>query len=326
MNALSGQSRRNFIKTAASLAAASAGLDFPVPLLETDKPKWLVGCRDLHLKVAGKADSWSCMRALGAECTEVLVDINLSCENLFHPQRKYSVATEDGVKTLKDDLAATNCHISAFMMSNRFDERLEKELESTRGLVKAAQALGVQAIRIDVVPRKLASDQEAFLAFAIKAGKSMCELVEGTPIRFGVENHSTTTNDPKFLARLFDGVGSPKLGLTLDCANFYWWGHPLEDLYGIYEQVAPRVVHTHCKSIRYPTDQKNVKRPMGWEYAKYNCPIYEGDIDFKRLTSILRKAGYRGDLCVEDESLGKFSEAERAGVMSKEIAMLKGLA
>src|SRR5665647_878850 len=108
-------------------------------------------------------------------------------------------------------------------------------------------------------------------------------------------------------------------------ANFYWWGHPVNDLYPIYEKFAPRVVHTHCKSIRYPEDKKNLRREIGWEYGKYNCPIYEGDIDFKRIVKILRKAGYRGDLCVEDESLGKYPENERADIMRKEIAMLKGL-
>ena len=84
-------------------------------------------------------------------------------------------------------------------------------------------------------------------------------------------------------------------------------------------------MHTHCKSIRYPEDKKNLRREIGWEYGKYNCPIYEGDIDFNRIVGILRKAGYRGDLCVEDESLGKYPENERADIMRKEIAMLKKL-
>jgi sugar phosphate isomerase/epimerase len=85
------------------------------------------------------------------------------------------------------------------------------------------------------------------------------------------------------------------------------------------------VVHTHCKSIRYPADKKNIRRDIGWEYGKYNCPIYEGDIDFKRIVKILRNAGYQGDLCVEDESLGKYPANEQADVLRKEIVMLKGL-
>jgi sugar phosphate isomerase/epimerase len=326
MSTLSELSRRDFIRSASGLAVSASLLNMAHPFLGIGKKKWPVGCRDLYLKVAGKPDSWSCMQELGAECTEVCVDINLACNYLFHPERKYSVATEDGIKALKADLACNGCRISAFMMSNHLDEQLDQEVAAARGLVKAAQELGVKAIRIDVVPRKLPAKSEEFLPFAIKACKQLCAVAEGTSVRFGVENHSTITNDPQFLARLFDGVGSDKLGLTLDCANFYWWGHPLNDLYDIYKQVAPRVVHTHCKSIRYPEDKKNIRRQMGWEYAKYNCPVYEGDIDFKRLVSILRKAKYQGDLCVEDESLDKYPAAERAQVMSKEIAMLKALA
>jgi sugar phosphate isomerase/epimerase len=288
-----------------------------------EKEKWLVGCRDTHLSVAGKADSWSCMKALGAEGTEVQVATDLSCPNLFHPRGKYTLATDDGVKQLKDDLAASGCKISAFLMANRFDEQLEAEIDCTRKLMKVAGQLGVKTIRIDVVPRKLAPDK--FLPFAITACKKMCEQSQW-PIRYGVENHGQITNNPDFLDRLFDGVGSSSLGFTLDCANFYWWGHPLKDLYGIYERMSTRVVHTHCKSIHYPEDKRNVRREMGWEYDKYNCPIFEGDIDFRRIVKILRAADYCGDLCVEDESLGKYPEGERAGVMTKEIAMLKKLA
>ena len=315
-------SRRSFIK-ATGLAMAAGTVPLVGPLAAPPKTKWPVGCRDLHLKVAGLPDSWSCMKALGAEGTEVFVELDLACANLFHPQHKYTLASADGIRALKDDLAASGCRITAFMMSNHFDERLEQELESARGLVKAAQQLEVNAIRIDVVPRKL--DGDKFLPFAIDACKRMCEIAEGTPIRFGVENHGKITNDPQFLEKLFNGVGSSKLGLTLDCANFYWWGLPLKDLYPTYEKFASRVVHTHCKSIRYPADKKNIRRDIGWEYAKYNCPIYEGDIDFKRIVKILRKAGYQGDLCVEDESLGKYPASEQADVLRKEIVMLKGL-
>ena len=315
--------RRNFIKTT-GLALSAGVLSLETPLVAAPKAKWPVGCRDLHLKIAGQPDSWSCMKALGAQCTEANIGMNLDCVSLFHPRGKYTLATDDGIRALKDDLAASGCRISAFMMSNRLDEQLDKELEWTRKLVPAAQALGVEIIRIDVVPRKLEGDK--FLSFAIAACKRLCEIAEGTPIRYGVENHGKITNDPQFLEKLFDGVGSPKLGLTLDCANFYWWGHPVNDLYPIYEKFAPRVVHTHCKSIRYPEDKKNIRRDIGWEYAKYACPIYEGDIDFARIIKILRKADYRGDLCVEDESLGKYPASEQADVVRKEIALLKKLA
>jgi sugar phosphate isomerase/epimerase len=323
MNHSNALSRRSFIKTT-GLAFSAGMLPLASPLAAPAARKWPVGCRDAHLKVAGQPDSWSCMKALGAEATEVNVGLDLSCVNLFHSQGKYTLATGEGIRAFKDDLAASGCRITAFMMANQFDQRLDQELESVRHLVGAAQQLGVDVIRIDVVPRKLSADQ--FLAFAVDTGKRLCAIAQGTPVRFGVENHGNITNNPEFLEKLFEGVGSSQFGLTLDCANFYWWGLPLNDLYPTYEKFAPRVVHTHCKSIRYPEDKRNVRRPIGWEYDKYTCPLYEGDLDFKRIVSILRKANYRGDLCVEDESLGRYPQDERADILRKEITLLKGLA
>ena len=64
---------------------------------------------------------------------------------------------------------------------------------------------------------------------------------------------------------------------------------------------------------------------MGWEYSRYACPIYEGDIDFRKFAAILRKANYRGDLCLENESLRKYPENQHAKILKKEIALLKNL-
>jgi sugar phosphate isomerase/epimerase len=191
-------------------------------------------------------------------------------------------------------------------------------------LVKVAEQLDVPVIRIDVVPRTL--KLEEFAAFATKACKQLCDATKTSKIRFGIENHGKATNDPDLMEQILKGVGSDRLGITLDTANLYWWGHPLDEVYRIYERFAPHVVHTHCKSIRYPDDKKNAKREMGWEYAKYTCPIYEGDLDFNRIAAILRRAGYRGDLCIEDESLARFPEAERSENLKKQIAFLRRFA
>ena len=127
----------------------------------------------------------------------------------------------------------------------------------------------------------------------MKTLKRVIETTEDTGVAFGIENHGGTTNDPEFLKPLFDRVGSKRLGLTLDTGNFYWFGHPLSKVYELYEAFAPRVCHTHCKSIRFPETEREKQRPMGWEYGKYNCPIYEGDIDFRRVVKILRRRATR---------------------------------
>lgn len=316
--------RRTFVRGMAGLALSSVALAAG----KNDKPSkksgpWIAACRDKFLSVTKKPDCWSAMKALGVKGVEVEVDSALGCPSLYGPGQTYSMATASGLQALKSRCSEEGLVITSFLMNNRFDERLDEELEWTRKVVKAADELKVKVIRIDVVSSR--TKGEEFFSFAVKVCKQLCDVAQGTSVRYGIENHGNTTNDPEFLQRLFDAVDSPCLGLTLDTANFYWYGHPLDELYKIFERFAPKVYHTHCKNIRYPEDKRNVRRPMGWEYDKYTCPIDEGDIDFRTVAAILRKANYRGDLCLEDESLGKYPEAEQAGILKKEIALLKNL-
>jgi sugar phosphate isomerase/epimerase len=285
------------------------------------RPRLLIGCRDVHLKVTDRPDSWSAMKALGAECTEATIGEDLSFPVLFHPRHKYTAATRAGIETLAADMKGAGRRISAFCMYNHFDQRPDFELEWGAKVARAAQALGVPAIRIDVVPHKL--PREKFLGFAVDVLKKLIRATESTGVRWAIENHGNTTNDPEFLKPLFARVGSKRLGLTLDTGNFYWFGHPLSKVYTLFETFAPRVFHTHCKSIHYPPIQREKQRPMGWEYTKYYCPIYQGDIDFRRVVKILRAAGYANDLCVEDETLSKLPAPERSGVVAREIRYLR---
>jgi len=316
--------RRKFLTAAAAGAAGPAWPRIATSVVAADeKAQWCIGCRDVFLKYVDKADCWAALKALGADCFEAQVNDELALDSFSAPGRQYTVATTEGISILKADLAENRRRIAAFCMHNKFEQRMDKEIEMAQQLVQAADRLGVPAIRIDVAPRAMPIPE--FLQFAIKACRRLCDDTKGLSVRFGIENHGRFTNDPDQMEKLIAGVGSDRLGITLDTANLYWWGHPLDTVYGIYERFAPRVVHTHCKSIRYPDDKKNIKREMGWEYSKYSCPIYEGDLDFNRIASILRKAGYRGALCVEDEALGRFAEAERSECLRKEITFLRKL-
>lgn len=320
--------RREFLQ---NTLAAGAGLSLGARVAlaadaSAEKPKWAITCRDAHLRQIGEADPWAAMQKIGVDGVEAEVSPDGKLPVLSTGERPCSIATEDDVKRLAERLGREKRRITAFCTHNRFDERPDEEVEEMKRLVRAAKALDVRAVRIDVVPRKLAGKPDEFLRFAIDMGKRLVKVAEGSELHYGVENHGDTSNKPEFLRKLFDGIGSPKFGLTLDTANFYWFGHPLSKLYVIYEEFAPRVFHTHCKSIRYPEDRRDAQRPMGWEYDKYTCPLYEGDIDFKRVAAILRQAGYRGDLCVENESLGRFPEGERAGILKREAELLRKLA
>ncbi|MCY2986699.1 MAG: sugar phosphate isomerase/epimerase [Planctomycetota bacterium] len=317
--------RRDFLQHSSCLlagTAAAALLGRSVPAAEPGNPLTLA-CGDATLKNVPAADCWTALKAIGAQGIEANISLDLSFPGLFHPTRKYSAATPEDLATLQADMQAAGCKITAFLMSNQFDVRPEQEVTWVIKAAQAAQALGVPAIRIDVVNRK--PNAGDFLPATVATLKRILAGSESTGLVFGVENHGRTTNDPEFLDALFAGVGSKRLGLTLDTGNFYWFGHPLSKLYDLYAKFAPRVFHTHCKSIKYPADQRDTQRPIGWKYGEFNCPIDQGDIDFRRVIKILRDAGYRYDLCIENESLGKLPEADRQAALAKEIQYLKDL-
>lgn len=321
--------RREFLAGTAAICGGSLIAPFGDRSLSaaektSEKQPFLpAGCLDASIQHLGYKDCWAAFQAVGAEVFEAIVDDDLKLPRLFHPTKKYTVANAAGIAEAAADAKAAGLRIGALCMFNRFDERPEVEAALCTKTAQAAKQLGVSAIRIDVVPSKL--ERDASLKVSIDALRKIMAATEDTGVRFAIENHGHMTNDPAFLNSLFDGVGSARLGLTLDVGNFYWYGHPLSKLYGLYETFAPRVFHTHLKSIRYPADEREKQRPMGWKYQEYRCPIDEGDIDFGRVIAILRNAGYQNGLCVENSNLMNVAPAEAVKILGREIALLKKL-
>jgi sugar phosphate isomerase/epimerase len=309
-------SRRAFLATApAVLAPASLALAAP-------SHKNPVGTRDAMLRSLGAPDCWAAANKVGAEAIEVTVDDKWDLPFFSHPQ-PYNLGSPEGIKRLSDDMKAAGVRISAFCVASHFDTRPDFEVDFCSKLAKISQQLGIRAMRIDVVARKMQAAE--FVPIAVPVLKKLIAASEGTGVRFGAENHGPTGNNPDFLFPMLEGVNSKRMGVTLDTGNFYWFGHPISKVYELIERVAPHVVHTHCKNIGYPEDKRNVQRPMGWEYAKFEAPVDKGDLDFSRIVKILTKAKYEGDFCVENETLGRMPEADRSTTIAAEIAHLKKL-
>lgn len=334
-------SRRNFLQQTAGWAAGAglfAGLngcavgDSASTAQEANMasqnkkgptPNWPVASRDKYLRDVDAPDSWAAMEAVGAEGMEVRLTIDGKCVFLYGDGREFSIATPEDVKVLAERQRHAAGKITAFCLGNQFDKDTEAEVAFTIKTARVAAELGVPALRIDLMPHRLRDDEPAFLKLAVQVVRRILAETADTNVRFGVENHGGTTNKVEFLRDLFVGVGSDRFGLTLDTGNFYWFGYPLSRLYDIYAEFAATACHTHCKSICYPWDQRDKQRPMGFEYGKYCCPIDKGDIDFTKVAGILKAKGYRGDLCIENESLGKFPPEQVPEVLARELAYLK---
>ncbi|MFQ5809730.1 MAG: sugar phosphate isomerase/epimerase family protein, partial [Armatimonadota bacterium] len=155
--------------------------------------------------------------------------------------------------------------------------------------------------------------------------KRVLAATEGSNVDIGVENHGWGGNDPAFIDGALERVGSDRFGVTLDTGNFYWRGHPLDEVYAVMERLAPFAKHTHVKAISYPGEIRNQERECGFEYGKYVCPIAEGDIDHTRVIEWLKAAGYERSFCLEDESLGKVPQEDRAVVLAADAEYCRGI-
>lgn len=286
-----------------------------------------VSIRDATVLHAGYPTILDGLKALDIWAIEANFDRDSALPSVTDPKKFLPVTTSAEIAAYKRHLDEHKVRVSAFLLANNLNaDDLDAELAWMERAIRAAHGLGVKAVRIDSAMK---GQQE--LPFDVRVKKfvtgikRLIELTKDAPVDMGIENHGFQGNDPNFLHGVFDGVGSNRLGMTLDTGNFYWRGHPLEKTMKVIAEFAPLAKHTHIKNIGYPAEKRNVEREMGWEYGTYVCPIPDGDIDHKKVIGFLKKAGYDRDLCIEDESLGKFVPDERKRVISRDAAYMKSL-
>jgi len=191
--------------------------------------------------------------------------------------------------------------------------------------IELADILGMPAVRIDsAMRREHELDFETRVALFAEGLGDALERTKGSKVALGIENHGYQGNNLAFQLNVYKTVDSDRLGSTMDTGNFYWRGYPLSEVYGILRILAPYAKHTHLKNIKYPEDKREIMREGGWEYDIYVSPIAEGDIDHRKVLRILAEAGYQGDICLEDESLGHFIPGDaRVKVLEEDIAYIK---
>jgi len=231
------------------------------------------------------------------------------------------------IAAYRKELQNHNTRAATLFVAQDFNGKdVEAEVMWTAEVVRIADALGVAAVRIDSImtgERDLPLDRRVDI-FA-RGVTAVLDATPGSQVALAMENHGYQGNDPEFVERLLAKVGSERFGMTLDTGNFYWYGHPLDTVYEIMEWLAPYTKHTHLKNISFPEDVRQTRREIGWEYGEYVAPIPDGDVDHARVAALLQAAGYQGDFCIEDESLGKWQGAERKQVLKREVDFIKGL-
>ncbi|MDF2441069.1 MAG: L-ribulose-5-phosphate 3-epimerase [Abditibacteriota bacterium] len=287
-----------------------------------------IAVRDAMIPVSSGQTFFDAMRAVGINSFELGLDPNCGLLYITNDEGEtpFSVADEASTALFKARIEREGAGVCAVLLGTDFSgPDAEAHIQWAVRATRAAHELGAPAVRLDPLTANRELSMPQIRDNFVRSVEQVLAQTEETGISFGIENHGAVGNDPEFLDGVFERVGNPRLGMTLDIGNFYWSGFPLSELYGVIEHFAPRARHTHMKSIAYPAEMRDTRRETGYEYGRYCAPLDQGDIDMARVVSALRSAGYAGALCVENEALSKFAAEERSDVVRREVELLRAV-
>ncbi len=286
-------------------------------------PDWGVGVRDVYLGGLGQADIWSAAKVIGVSRLEVLVDRQLACAGLFeggaHP---YRIDTPENRQTLQKAFGDHGLIVSCLCAGvGGQDGPAEGSVGWLERVMEAAAALKVEVIMVPLGYG--AKSDEDFVRQSIALLQALAPIVERTGRTLAIENLGLHLNRREVLLPIHRAVPGKHIGLAHDVANMYWFGHALESVYELASNVAPYVRYVHVKNIRYPADARGIRRAPGWEYGKYADTVRGGDIDFDKVIAIYAAAGFRGDLTIEDDSLGKLDAGGKRRALIDDAKLLR---
>jgi len=136
------------------------------------------------------------------------------------------------------------------------------------------------------------------------------QTAERYGVFIGIEPHQSISKTTSGLIRIADLVDSPWIRINYDTGNAYLGG---EDPYQGLSAVADRVVHVHAKDISIQHSEEERGKVTG---TPVGCACGDGVIDWEKVASILKNAGFNGVLSVE---CGTPEQASRSLLHLKKI-------
>jgi sugar phosphate isomerase/epimerase len=267
------------------------------------------------------------LRFLGLDAFELPVNREMQTKSVNGPFTEINnLSDPEQIEAYQKILTKNHLRVSSLLLANDFSRSdLDAEIAWVVHCAELASKLWADSIRIDAIMKGVEKtwSQEKRIQIFIDSMKRVLEATSKLGTHFGIENHGWQGNDPTFLDQIISAVNSPRLGNTLDTANFYWSGKPLSEVHRIIEKFVPITKHVHIKTIAYPPETRETQREMGWRYGECCCALPDGDIDIRKTVKLLYKAGYTSDLCIENESLKRFPEPERRNILRREADFLK---
>jgi sugar phosphate isomerase/epimerase len=288
-------------------------------------PPNTISIRDQVVPVVRGRTLFDMLRAIGTTCVEAAMnsDGTFACLK-SDDDAPLSMMDEASTRAARACLQAQDMRISALLLATDFSsEAADNHMKFAIRMVQQAAHLEVPVVRIDPWTANQDLPAETLVDHFVACVRRLLDQTADCTVDIGMENHGQIFNDPQVLDEVLAAIPDSRFGLTLDTGNLYWWGHPISRVYELIERYASRTKHTHIKNIHYPVTIRESQREIGFEYKQSCCPLYDGDLDLRRIVNILRSGGYQRDLCVEDESLFKASESDHIEILRREVDALR---
>jgi 3-oxoisoapionate decarboxylase len=152
-------------------------------------------------------------------------------------------------------------------------------VETVIGHLHVAEKLGSPLLRC-VAGNLFSRDEDCDMAGAadqvVAILREACPAARDLGLKIALENHADFTV-PELMS-IFERVGSPTFGFTLDCANLAF---DLDEPVRLARILAPHALTTHFKNYRI------LRTPRGLALA--NGALGEGDIDLAAIAAVLNE-------------------------------------
>jgi sugar phosphate isomerase/epimerase len=205
----------------------------------------------------------------------------------------------DGGKDVRSTVSEGNLIISALTCHlNLLDpERGPRFAEHFDKVLKAASALEVPVVTAVTGAPHGKGDEEDFAAMG-EVWSQRTDLAEKLDVRIAFETFppNIAYNIPT-IARTFEILDSRHVGLNFDPSHAVWQGI---DNYLMISRFSDRIFHAHAKDTEIRNEVLAEKGVKGEGWWRFRIPGW-GSVDWRRLITSLREAGYDYVLSFEHE-------------------------
>jgi sugar phosphate isomerase/epimerase len=273
--------RRQFLHSA---LVAGTGLALAARPAAAIEPITRAGKSHLRLSMAG----YSFRKYLDLKKPSMTYDdfidlaATLNIDAVELTQYYFPETTPEYLAHLKGRCSRLGLDVSGTAVGNNFatsdPKKLRQQIDMVKQWVEHSSRLGAKTIRIFAGGVDKGDTEEAARQRCIEAIQEACDHAGKYGIYLALENHGGIVESPEQMVSIVRAVKHDWFGVNFDTGNFH-----NADPYAGLEQIAPYAVTVQIKGEVHPSKKAE-------------------PADLKRLTDILRAAGYRGYVALEYES------------------------